>query len=82
MQATVRKSIWFLTKKIYIQAVTYFKIEILEALLSHENALVISIDLSNTFDTICHTSLLYKLQKYGIRGGTLQWVKSYLSDRK
>ena len=36
------------------------------------------IDMSKAFDTI----LLYKLEKYGIRGASLLWFKNYLSNRK
>ena len=38
-------------------------------------------DISKCFDTINHRNLLYKLDKYGIRGDALIWFKSYLSDR-
>ena len=39
------------------------------------------IDLSKAFDTLNHQILLTKLNNYGIRGHSLQWFTSYLSNR-
>ena len=42
---------------------------------------VIYIDLKKALDTIYHNILLKKSYHYGIRGITLDLIKSYISDR-
>ena len=39
------------------------------------------LDFSKAFDTDPHSRLLLKLESYGIKGTTLRWIKSFLSNR-
>ena len=39
------------------------------------------LDLSKAFDTLRHSSVLLKLDRYGLRGPCLKWFESYLSNR-
>jgi hypothetical protein len=39
-------------------------------------------DISKTFDTVWIKALALKLEKYGIKGNLLFWLKGYLSRRK
>lgn len=40
------------------------------------------IDLQKAFDTIDHNILMNKMEKYGIRGFSQNWLRSYLEDRQ
>lgn len=39
-------------------------------------------NLAETFDTVNHLVLLSKLEHFGIRGTSVEWFKTYLSDRQ
>ena len=45
-------------------------------------AITCFLDPKKAFDTVNHSILISKLYKYGIRGSTLEWFKSYLSNRQ
>ena len=56
-----------------------------EIIKNNENGLHtigVYLDLSKAFDTIDHKLLLMKLERYGIRGVTLQWFESYLANHQ
>ena len=42
----------------------------------------IFVDLTKAFETVDHEILLYKLDRYGIRGHANAFFRSYLTDRK
>ena len=62
-------------------AVNYSVFTIEKCLKSGNHMLGIFVDLSKAFDTIDHTTLLHKLNHYGIRGPAYSLIKSYLSNR-
>ena len=55
--------------------------KILKGKENSEHTIAIFLDLSKAFDTLEHSTLLRKLNKYGIRGNALSWFEDYLSGR-
>ena len=42
---------------------------------------IIYLDFKKTFDTVCHETLICKLENIGLDLNTIEWFKSYLSNR-
>ena len=56
--------------------------DIRTALDNNTFAVGVFIDLQKAFDTVDHDILLYKLDRYGVRGMANNWFKSYLINRQ
>ena len=56
--------------------------DISRAMDSRQTTAMVLIDLSKAFDSLCHSTLLSKLQLLGNSEKALLWFKSYLSDRQ
>ena len=53
---------------------------IFKAMDNKEITAVVLIDLSKAFDSICHWTLLLKLQRLGVSSNGSKWFESYLTD--
>ncbi len=59
------------------------KADMEEVLDTGNGVLFVLLDLSAAFDTLDHAILLERLrEEVGLRDVALQWIKSYLTDRK
>ena len=72
----------FRTEHSTIHAVTELIGNILKGFEENKITLGLFLDLSKAFDTLKHSTLLEKLEHYGIRGTPLNWFESYLNNRK
>ena len=63
------------------QAITELVGNILQSKNQNSHCASVFLDLSKAFDTLDHTILVKKLERYGVRGAALDWFTSYLSDR-
>jgi hypothetical protein len=75
------KQFGFRTKASTEHAILQLTSDISESFERGECTLGVFIDLSKAFDTVNHDILLKKLESYGIKGITLAWFSSYLSNR-
>jgi hypothetical protein len=62
-------------------ALVYFVNSLTEMLNSKKKPLAVFMDLSKAFDTIPHDRICNKLEKYGFRGHSLKFIRSYLEGR-
>lgn len=72
----------FLKGKSTTDAILKFINNFYDALNRGEHSLGIFIDLKKAFDTVNHEVLFRKLFRYGVRGIALEWIASYLRDRR
>lgn len=63
-------------------ALTLMTDEWLESMYNNEYCGVLLIDFCKAFDLVDHNLLLHKLKLYNVCNSSLEWFKSYLSDRK
>ena len=56
--------------------------QVVKNLEQKKDTVSIFLDLSKAFDMLQHNIILDKMEKYGLRGVTLSWFKSYLGNRK
>ena len=71
----------FRTTRSCEQAIMELVGNILQSKNRNEHCASVFLDLSKAFDTLDHTILLQKLERYGIRGIALEWFRNYLKDR-
>ena len=71
----------FQTRRSCEQAITELVGYILQSKNCNEHCASIFLDLSKAPDTLDHSILLCKLERYGVRGSALGWFASYLKDR-
>ena len=56
--------------------------QICSAFDERKSTCIIFCDISKAFDRVWHSGLLFKLRQYGIYGNVLNWITSYLMNRK
>ncbi len=55
--------------------------QICKSIDENQHTCIVFCDISKAFDRVLHAGLLLKLEKNGLKGGLLNWIKAYLSSR-
>ena len=72
----------FLKGKSCVTRLLKYLEDITEAMDNGNDVDVIYLDFCKAFDKIPHQRLLKKLEKYGIKGKVLNWIRDFLSERQ
>ena len=62
-------------------ALLYFTDEILKNMDDKKVSVIVLLDISKAFDSICHDLMLSKLRRIGVANAACNWFRSYLSQR-
>ena len=76
------KQYGFQSKKSTEHALLDIQQNILTSLENNEKPCCVFLDFAKAFDTVNNEILLQKLNHYGIRGNTVQLIRSYVTDRE
>ena len=78
----VKEQFGFQKNKSTIDAVSLAMETIIQSMNKKEKVAGLFLDMSKAFDCVDHTKLLKILEHYGIRGNALDWIRTYLINRK
>ena len=76
-----KKQYGFISGRSTLTQLLYYFDECLQKIANGNVVDSIYLDFAKAFDTVPHRRLIGKLESYGIRGDTLNWIKGFLQDR-
>ena len=65
-----------------INRLLYITHTIYKGLDEGKDTCIVFLDISKAFDRVWHEGLIFKLKRIGVGGNLLEWIKSYLSNRR